>query len=447
MGKWNVSISGNDTARELMPEYAAAFYAYDTSKALRAIENYVRESLFDESDAEEWCNYIYSLADFMWKRGILTKKVKTTAIEMIESGFGMEVWENASERVQTARESRLEEFKERLLSPQPPKKKKKIKPNVHMEKIFEVGDLVAVRLQTAKKKYTAQSERPMTEEEFRAMDGKYVLMQHVGCYASWYSKVVPEVKDYWAHFRLFDGVWDEPPEGIDPSALKDAALHEGGKFSSVFYCECNMHYFRRRDFKIVGKYQTLPKKTYSRDCSVLWQMERGRTNPDSIILSAMGKERTCGAEPIPPETLRFICDSAIRAERYSEEFSKEENERIIGAECDAAVSRIEEISASGGKTVSISYGTAVGFATVNKSRIDNVYVRANYQRNGFGKDLVRFALEQAGKNAYIDVPADCKPLISICEELGLLPVRTKSKDIVRMTLTGKMPLFFFIRNK
>lgn len=441
MAKWNVSISGNDTARDLIPEYTAAFYAYDTAKALRAIDHYVRESLFDETDAEDWCNYIYSLADFMWKRGILTKKVKTTAIEMIDSGFGMEVWENASERVHTARERRLAEFRERLLSPQPPKKQKKIKPNVHMEKIFEVGDLVAVQLQTANKKYTAQNERPITEEEFRAMDGKYVLMQHVGCHASWYSKVVPEIKDYWAHFRLFDGVWDEPPTDIDPSTLKDAILHEGSKFSSVFYSECNMHYFRRRNYKIVGKYMTLPKKTYCRDCSILWQMERGRTNPDSIILSAMGKERSVGDFTGDIDDIRFICDSAIRYGRYNQTLSKEENEKLFKAECDKIVQNIEESLAAGGKAISISYGTTVGIATVLKNRIDNVYVRGDYQHNGFGTELMKYALEAAGNRAYIDVPAENKVLIGICEHLDMVPVKTRNENTVRMSINKKPGLF------
>jgi hypothetical protein len=26
--------------------------------------------MFDETDEEEWCNYYYSLADYMWKHGI-----------------------------------------------------------------------------------------------------------------------------------------------------------------------------------------------------------------------------------------------------------------------------------------------------------------------------------------------------------------------------------------
>jgi hypothetical protein len=59
------------------------------------IDEYVRREMFDESDQEEWCNYYYSLADFMWKKGILTDDVREKAIEMIDTEFGLELWAEA----------------------------------------------------------------------------------------------------------------------------------------------------------------------------------------------------------------------------------------------------------------------------------------------------------------------------------------------------------------
>lgn len=65
MGAWAVGINASDTAQDLKSEYMAAFYYNDVETAVRKIDNYVREELCDESDEEEWCNYYYSLADFM----------------------------------------------------------------------------------------------------------------------------------------------------------------------------------------------------------------------------------------------------------------------------------------------------------------------------------------------------------------------------------------------
>ena len=61
MGAWSVSITGNDTAQDLLSEYTAAFYKYEPTEALQKIDNYVRENMFDESDEGEWCDYFYYL--------------------------------------------------------------------------------------------------------------------------------------------------------------------------------------------------------------------------------------------------------------------------------------------------------------------------------------------------------------------------------------------------
>ena len=87
MGAWSVSITGNDTAEDLKSEYQAAFFYYDIETALSKIDKYVRAVGFDESDEEEWCNYYYSLADFMWRKGILTDSIRDKAVQMIDSEF------------------------------------------------------------------------------------------------------------------------------------------------------------------------------------------------------------------------------------------------------------------------------------------------------------------------------------------------------------------------
>ncbi len=66
MGAWSLSITGNDTAQDLISDYQAAFFYNDTDTALKKIDTYVR-TLFDENDRSEWCDYFYSLADYMWR--------------------------------------------------------------------------------------------------------------------------------------------------------------------------------------------------------------------------------------------------------------------------------------------------------------------------------------------------------------------------------------------
>ena len=167
--------------------------------------------------------------------------------------------------------------------------KKKIKPNVYLEDIFETGDLIAIQLKTAGMSYTQSDRKPMTDEEFQAYDGKYILLQKIRTYISWTSQIVPEVKDHWATFRLFDGVYDEIPVIEDITALKDACLLKPNLFKApiptpLFYCESSMFYFKRRKYKLIGNfpeglesYQKLPE-----DGVFL-----GGSHADSILLAAM----------------------------------------------------------------------------------------------------------------------------------------------------------------
>ena len=425
MGTWNTSVTGNDTAKDLYIEYTAAFYKFDVEEALKRIDSYIRTEMFDESDEEEWCNYIYSLADFMWKKGILTDLIRNKAIEMIDSGFGLELWQEAGQKTFDSRKKKLTEFKEKLLSPQPPKKK--IKPNVHTERIFDDGDIIAVQLQTSGKPYTEQDSKPISEEDFHNFDGKYVLMQLVNCYASCTSCIVPEVKDYWACFRLFDGIYDTVPNDVDLLSLKDALIHQGQKISSIFTCESNMFYFKRRNYKVMcNRKDLLSGLDTNSNNSIFWGINKPWSNPDSKIVAAMGNQIICKAFSGTTEQVEHICRYANRYGRFDYSLSREENEARYITEENIIAERINKVVSSGGKLYSISFGKEVGIVTVHNGHIDNLYIEGQYQRNGFGTRLLEYVLSISGKEAYIHVPVLNKGLLHICDKCGL--VKTKQTE-------------------
>ena len=146
MGSWSAGVWGNDTAEDLKFEYQCAFYRYDPEEAVRRLDEYVRTSVGDESDTAEWCNYIYSLADFMWKKGMLTEAVKTAAVSMIDSGFGLDEWEKSGKSALAKRRKALEELRAQLRSPMPERKPIRLK--FQTERVFFDGDYIAVRLMT-----------------------------------------------------------------------------------------------------------------------------------------------------------------------------------------------------------------------------------------------------------------------------------------------------------
>ena len=178
MGTWSTSITGNDTAQDLLDEYKAAFFYYDVPTAVRKIDQYVR-TMFDESDEDEWCAYMYSLAEFMWKKGILTDDIRNRVIEMIDSDFAMTEWIAAGRTEEKKRRKVLEKFKDMIISSQCAPKK--IKLDLHMEDIFEDGEYVAFQLQTKGKSYVDPdiTAKRISDEEFLSYDGKYVVVQKI----------------------------------------------------------------------------------------------------------------------------------------------------------------------------------------------------------------------------------------------------------------------------
>ena len=418
MGAWSVSITGNDTAQDLLSEYTAAFYKYEPAEALQRIDNYVRENMFDESDEGEWCDYFYSLADFMWKKGILTDEIKEKTLQMIDSGFGLELWAEAGEKTLKKRQQALSEFKEKLISPMPPKKK--IKPNANTERIFNNGDLIAIQLQTAGKPYTENDEKTMSDDEFHTYDGKYILMQLIDCYASWASSIVPEVKDYWAYFRLFDGIYDTVPQGISFDVLKPAKIHASG-IVSCFTCESSLFYFKRRKYQVIGNVPIDAASHETSNASIYFGVNKPWSNPDSEFLAAMGKDTICGEYSGIDDRVREICHYANRYGRFNYQLSREENDRIFVEEETRIMDSIEHSLGSGDTMLSLQFGNrTIGIVTVNDNRIDNLYVEGRFQKNGFGTQLLQYAVSFVGKGAYIVVPKTNKVLTHICEGLKIL---------------------------
>ena len=280
MGAWNVSINGNDTAQDLKSEYQAAFFYNDVDIALSKIDAYVR-SIFDETDEEEWCNYYYSLADYMWKHGILTDAIQNQVIYMIDSGFGLKLWEEAGVKTLEKRKKTLAEFREKLQSPQPAKKKIRI--DLHMTPIFEVGDLVAIQLKTSDKYYLDKSK--FTEETFKVCDGKYVVLRKVCDDISYVSSVEPNVKDIWVRFQLYKEVFDSLPTA---EQLEQIPWANTENTNGSFICESSMFYFKKRNYSVIGKNEKDLEFPFNNVINVYsFGMNKPWYNADTQILNAI----------------------------------------------------------------------------------------------------------------------------------------------------------------
>ena len=290
MGSWGAGIWSGDTAQDLRSEYTCAFYKYGVDEALQRLDEYVRSEFGDDED--EWCSFRYSLADFMWKKGILTPEIRDNTIGMIDSGYAMATWEGSGAGAVRERTKVLEKFRAQLLSAQPAPKK--IKPDVHMTDVFSSGDHIAIQLQTAGKKYSRIPDFQMSDEKFHSFDGKFIVIQKLSGHASWRSMLVPEICDYWLTFRLCAGIFDEPPTFEQACTLPDALFDTAHGETPQFWCESSLVYFRRRKYKLLGNSDTGIDRLadLKEQQMVTFGNDYDHCNPDSEFIAAIKRAQT-----------------------------------------------------------------------------------------------------------------------------------------------------------
>lgn len=256
MGAWGVGINSNDTASDLREEYEVAFYYNDVETALKKIEAMVRKNGTDETDEIEWPDYIYSLADFMWKKGILTDHVREQALDLIDRGVGLSEWGEEGKSILRQREKVLEKFRNQLLSPMP--EKKKIRLSINTKTIFEPGDVIALRLQTKGKERIVEC--PERKELDEMMDGKYILIRKIYDRVFWTSELEPEVKNISPIFQLYNYYSNEVPAlstitQLTPLLLPNGVYNSGIQTQGLFYTEAKLSYFRKHEYQLIGNYQ------------------------------------------------------------------------------------------------------------------------------------------------------------------------------------------------
>lgn len=374
MGAWGAGITSNDTAQDLLSEYKAAFYYYDADTAVKKIDEYVR-TMFDETDEEEFAAYYYSLAEFMWKKGILTEEIRDRAVKMVDSGFGMELWTAEGDAAEKARRKALAKFRETITSPQCAPKKIKI--DFYMQDIFEDGEYVAFKLKTEGKPYTAKStfHKGLTDDEFHALDGKYVVFQKIASHVSCVSRIVPEVCDRWAVFRMFYGIFDSPDD-IKINELEQFVFKSGNPFFSV---ESTMAHFKKRDYKVIGK-DIPPEETKTNVVQGIYLgINRPHYNADSYILSEIYPFRLeLGPYEGKPDILYEYVRSQVTSEigyghglrgdkykTYLEKYNKMINERR---------GKIDSMLAMGAKLYEIHEDRLLGIAVKVPGRKAELYM-------------------------------------------------------------------------
>ena len=368
MGTWSASITGNDTALDMIEEYKVAFSYFDVATGLQKLERFVRSN-FDESDEDEWCSYFYSLADFMWKHGILTDNIRDKAVQMVDSDFGIETWIEAGCEKQRRKE--LAKFREKILSPQCAPKKIKLS-FIHPDDIFEDGEVIAIQLKTAGKKYAPGYRFDLIPaKQFQSYDNKYVIIQKAYSKEQHFSGVMPELCDRTAVFVLFKGIYDSP-EDVDITKLEKADFkHDDNELISYFEHTSSMFYFKKRGYKIIGKME--PRMTRSEEGVMAHFMNLGDSDPDSYLVAAVIDHdiflKECDEE-LDEEDLAYLVRAYVLWKRdYAALLQKPQTKEqylerweVIKKEKEEKYAEFRKILDNGAKVYEIHYAYLLGYA-------------------------------------------------------------------------------------
>jgi len=182
MGTWGPKLYQNDVSQDVRSEYKDKLRRLVKEEEITSILiNKHQRAIQDEDDRT---NFWLALADTQWELGRLEDHVKDCALECIENGGDIKVWEAESPKLAKIRAKVLDDVKTKLLSPQPPKKE--IKPYRLYTCEWNIGDVYAY-------KFTGDYAKE------HGFEGRYLLVQKISN-GSWhpghtvpivYAKITP----------------------------------------------------------------------------------------------------------------------------------------------------------------------------------------------------------------------------------------------------------------
>lgn len=144
MGIWGPGIYQDDLAADIRDYYKDQLRRGKQGEEIT--NDLLTQYQITLSDSDEAPVFWFSLADTQWDLGRLEDKVKNAALKHICAGDNLSRWKEENPKTAIAREQVIERLHQKLLSPQPPKKK------ISQYRIYtcewNVGDVFAYQLQS-----------------------------------------------------------------------------------------------------------------------------------------------------------------------------------------------------------------------------------------------------------------------------------------------------------
>ena len=163
MGTWGSGLYANDTSCDVRDTYIGCLQnGLGDQEAYEKTLLEMGECLEDEEEAPL---FWYALAETQWKVGRLMPEVKEKALDWIEKGGGLSLWQESSTKG-SGWQKTLDKLKVKLNSPVPRRKAVR-KPKVVDQNLWNINDLYAYRF-------------PEGKPECADIAGKYIVLQKIG---------------------------------------------------------------------------------------------------------------------------------------------------------------------------------------------------------------------------------------------------------------------------
>jgi len=168
MGAWGYKLFDDDLACDIKEEYINKLKIGKTNKVATA--ELISENSCVINDIDTCSVFWFALADTQWNHGRLLPEIQKKALEYINTGENLKIWED-DEKSYNSRKKVLVELEKRLKSVQP--KEKKITKISMNRTPFKIGDILLYRIND-------KSDDPYLDELPKEYLGKYVLFQVLG---------------------------------------------------------------------------------------------------------------------------------------------------------------------------------------------------------------------------------------------------------------------------
>ena len=266
MGCWGTGLYSNDVAEDILDMCREIFPFLTVDEAIKMVLDEYKEILDDPED-DDYANFWYVFADYLWKHGVLTEEIKSHTLSLLEKKAGMEIWyEDATKSDIKKRLAVLEKLQNQLMSEMPPPKI----PRGRLSKPkFKPGDILVFQVKPRKEMdedwWTIEnaslpymyanpkiSRIPITYNRTLEAYGKYMAILCIGSTKEQHTGYLPDLYDEKSTYVYYDYMGDTEPTLEDLSkcgflpytqGIWDDSAYGGNKignewvYSFMFYTE------------------------------------------------------------------------------------------------------------------------------------------------------------------------------------------------------------------